>query len=86
MEVQAGMDVVALRRDYGKRLVMFGGIDKRVLRKDDAAIEAEVDRVWSIVGEGGYIPHADHSIPPDVSWENFQHYRAYMQSRTGFPG
>jgi len=84
MEVQSGMDVVALRKEYGSRLVMYGGIDKRVLKGDHASIEAEVDRVWSIVGEGGYIPHADHSIPPDVSWENFTHYRKYMQGRAHF--
>jgi len=86
MEVQAGMDVVSLRKEYGKRLVMFGGIDKRILKRDKASIEAEVDRVFSIVGDGGYIPHADHSIPPDVPWENFKHYRSYMQYKTGFPG
>jgi uroporphyrinogen decarboxylase len=24
---------------------------------------------------GGYIPHADHFIPPDVPWDNFCYYR-----------
>jgi len=30
-EVQAGMDVVALRKKYGKDLRIWGGVDKRVL-------------------------------------------------------
>ncbi len=83
LEVQASMDVRWLREAYGKRLVMFGGIDKRALAKGKTAIEAEVDRVWPVVGTGGYIPHTDHSIPPDVSWENFGHYSTYMAARCG---
>ena len=39
MEVAAGMDVVALRRQYGKDLLMTGGIDKRVLAQDRRAID-----------------------------------------------
>jgi uroporphyrinogen decarboxylase len=23
--------------------------------------------------DGGYIFHSDHSVPPDVSWENYQY-------------
>ena len=61
----------------------MGGIDKRVLARDADAIEAEVDRVWPVVDAGGYIPHTDHSIPPDVSWDNFWHYRTYIAEKAG---
>jgi uroporphyrinogen-III decarboxylase len=84
MEVQANMDVVDTRRKYGRRLVIFGGIDKRALAKGPEEIEKEVDRVWPVVESGGYIPHTDHSIPPDVSWDNFQHYSRYIASKAGF--
>jgi hypothetical protein len=83
MEVQANMDVVETRGKYGKSLVIFGGIDKRALAKGPEAIEREVDRVWPVVETGGYIPHTDHSIPPDVSWENFQHYSRYIAMKAG---
>jgi uroporphyrinogen decarboxylase len=83
LEVQAGMDVVGLRSLYGRNLVMMGGIDKRVLTKGAEEIEAEVDRVWPVVESGGYLPHTDHSIPPDVPWDNFVHYRTYMAERAG---
>ncbi len=83
LEVQAGMDVVALQREYGRRLVMMGGIDKRVLARSKQAIESEVDRVWPIVESGGYLPHTDHSVPPDVPWSNYAHYRRYMAAKSG---
>lgn len=74
MEVAAGMDVVALRRQYGKRLLMTGGIDKRVLAQDRAAIDAELERKIPLAHEGGYIPTIDHAIPHDVPYENFAYY------------
>jgi len=83
LEVQAGMDVVGLRGIYGKKLVMIGGIDKRVLARDHLAIEDEIERVWPVVEGGGYIPCTDHSIPPDVSWDNYRYYREYVSDRAG---
>jgi uroporphyrinogen decarboxylase len=73
-EVQAGMDVLAVRRKYGRELRIWGGVDKRALAQGHAAIDAELERVRPLIEEGGYIPHTDHSIPPDVSYENFRYY------------
>lgn len=42
-EPAAGMDIVALREKYGKRIYFKGGIDKHVLRKDFAAIRRELN-------------------------------------------
>ena len=39
-EVQSGMDVVAVRRQYGNRLGIMGGIDKRVLAKGSAVMRS----------------------------------------------
>lgn len=74
MEVAAGMDVVALRCEYGRDLLMTGGFDKRVLARDRAAIDAELERVLPVVESGGYIPHVDHAIPHDVPYELFAYY------------
>ena len=73
-EVQAGMDVLAVRKKYGRELRLWGGVDKRALAYGHAAIDAELERVRPLIEEGGYIPHTDHSIPPDVSYENFCYY------------
>lgn len=69
-EVQAGMDVLAVRRKYGKELRIWGGINKRAVAEGPAAIDAELERVRPLIEEGGYLPHTDHSEPPDVSFVN----------------
>jgi len=75
LEVQAGMDPVALRKEYGRRIGLIGGIDKRTFARDEEAIEREVrSKVPYLVSKGGFIPTPDHSIPPDVSLSNFQYY------------
>jgi len=74
MEVQAGNDVVAYRKKYGKDLLMAGGFDKRALSQGKRAIDAELARIMPVVEGGGYIPTIDHSIPPDVPYENFVYY------------
>jgi hypothetical protein len=73
-EVQAGMDVLEVRRKYGKDLRIWGGVDKRALAIGPEAIETELRRLQPLIQEGGYIPHTDHSCPPDISFENYGYY------------
>ncbi len=73
-EVQAGMDVVKVRKKYGKNLRIWGGVDKRALARGPTAIEAELSRLKPLMDEGGYIPHTDHTVPPDVSYQNYCYY------------
>lgn len=69
-----GLDPVKLRNEYGKDLLMIGGVSKNVLAGDKAGIEAEVARLTPLVEEGGYIPTPDHRVPPDVPLENYLFY------------
>ncbi|MBC7289285.1 MAG: hypothetical protein H5T86_14850, partial [Armatimonadetes bacterium] len=73
-EVQAGMDVVEVRRRYGRHLRMWGGIDKRALAKGPEAIDAELERVRPLVDEGGYVAAPDHGLPPDVPFANYCYF------------
>lgn len=73
-EVQAGMDVLQVRREYGRDLRIWCGIDKRALAQGPEAIDAELRRVRRLVEEGGYVPAPDHSLPPDVSFDNYRYY------------
>lgn len=73
-EVAAGMDIVKTKREYGNRLAVRGGVDKRALAAGPDAIDQELERVRPAVESGGCIPTVDHSVPPDVSWENFRYY------------
>ncbi len=82
-EVQSGMDVVQVRKQYGRRLAMMGGLDKRVLGVGGEVMRQEVDRLMPLVEDGGYIPEMDHSVPPDVSWKNLCDYIEYLKHRVG---
>jgi len=74
-EVQAGMDVARIREAF-PRLQILGGVDKKEIAGGPARIEAELGRrIPGMVRRGGYIPMADHQVPPDVSWENYKYYR-----------
>jgi uroporphyrinogen decarboxylase len=70
-EVQCGMDVLDVRRRYGRTLRIWGGVDKRALARGPAAIDAELARLKPLIAEGGYIPHIDHTCPPDISFPNY---------------
>lgn len=73
-EYQAGMDVVAVRKKYGRDLRIWGGLDKRAVARGHKAIEDDLARVAPLIAEGGYIPHLDHSCPPDIPFENYCFY------------
>ena len=73
-EVQCGMDVVKVRGEYGRDLRMWGGIDKRALAKGPRAIDSELERIGPLVEDGGYVPHPDHSLPPDIPFANYLYY------------
>jgi uroporphyrinogen decarboxylase len=72
LEVKAGMDLVELKRQYGKDLAFMGGIDVRAM-SDPQAIEEEIRRKIPVAKQGGgYIYHSDHSIPKDISFQQYQ--------------
>ena len=72
LEVKAGMNPVELKKQFGDKLVLHGGINA-VLWDDVAAISAEMERVIPALKEhGGYIFSSDHSVPDSVSLDNFR--------------
>jgi uroporphyrinogen decarboxylase len=73
-EVQCGMDVIEVRREYGRDLRIWFGIDKRALAQGPEAIDAELRRVRPLMDEGGYVPGLDHSMPPDIPFANYCYY------------
>jgi len=74
LERAAGMDPVSLRSKFGRGLRLWGGVDKRELARDRASIRRHLAGLAPLVGEGGFIPTVDHTVPPDVSWDNFRYY------------
>jgi Uroporphyrinogen decarboxylase (URO-D) len=73
-EVAAGMDVLQVRKKFGRQLRIWGGVDKRALVKGPAAINEEIGRRKPLIDDGGYVPHLDHSAPPDISYANYRYF------------
>ncbi len=72
LEVKAGVDPLALKRELGDKLLLHGGFNA-VLWSDVEEMEAEVRRNLPVLMEnGGYIFATDHSTPSNVSLEAFR--------------
>jgi uroporphyrinogen decarboxylase len=67
-----GMDTKTLKREFGKDICFWGGIDtQRVLPFGSVQdVQAEVRRRVEDLGPGGYCVCAVHNIQADVSPEN----------------
>jgi uroporphyrinogen decarboxylase len=72
LEVKAGMDPLQLKKTYGAKLVLHGGLNA-MLWDDINKIEAEMRRLLPILKQnGGYIFQEDHSIPDSVGLEDYR--------------
>lgn len=72
IEVKAGMDPLAIKRQYGDKLLLHGGVNA-VLWDKPQEIAAEMQRVIpQLKQNGGYIFSSDHSVPSSVSLEDFR--------------
>ena len=74
LERAADMDPLRIRKKFGKSLRLFGGVDKRELAKGPKAIDPHLRELAPLVEEGGFIPSVDHTVPPDISWDDFCYY------------
>ncbi len=75
MEPAAGMDIVAVRRKYGKLLAVMGGIDKHVIRRSRAEITAELEyKIPPMVATGGCVLALDHRIPNGTPLDSYKFY------------
>jgi uroporphyrinogen decarboxylase len=78
IEVAAGVDPYAWREEFGMELRLRGGIAKRPIAEGGQAIDRELERIRPLLEQGGYIPHIDHRVPPDVP---YKHYCEYLEKK-----
>ena len=85
-EPAGGMDIVALKKKYGKKLFFKGGIDKHALRfgKEDILRELEY-KMSPFMKGGGTVFGLDHRIPNGVSLENYRYYVKTGREMLGLP-
>ncbi len=85
-EPAAGMDIVEIRKQYGKRVAIKGGIDKFVLRQSKADIRKELeDKMQPLMQEGGVVFGLDHRIPNETPLENYRYYVDTGREILGLP-
>jgi uroporphyrinogen-III decarboxylase len=86
MEPAAGMDIVEVRKKYGTRLAMLGGIDKHVLRRGKEEIRRELEyKLQPTMREGGTVFGLDHRIPNGTPLENYRYYAMLGREILGLP-
>ena len=80
VERAADFHPIEIRKQFGKSLRLWGGVDKRVLAQGAEQIRAHLRELIPLIEEGGFIPTVDHLIPPNVSWDNFCYYMEYKHA------
>jgi len=82
LEVNSGMDAIAVKKKYGNKLFLAGNLDKRELAKGGEAMRREVDSKVPILKEqGGYIPGVDHLVHVEFTYEKFKEYADYLKKQ-----
>ena len=77
-EPTGNMDIVALRKQYGRKICLLGGIDKHVIRQSKEAIRKELEyKLQSCMRGGGICFGLDHRIPNGTPLD---HYRYYVKT------
>lgn len=75
-----GDQFAAARKKFGRGMLGVGGMDKTVLRKDRAAVDAEIERIKPLIALGGFVPCPDHRLMPGTKWELVQYYTDRIKS------
>ena len=86
LEVKAGMDVVELKRKYKNKLAYLGNIDAlNVLPGSKDNIKKDLLYRLNAAKGGGFMPGADHSVPGNVSAENYDYFISLIKDYGRYP-
>jgi uroporphyrinogen decarboxylase len=74
LEAKAGLDVVALRREYGHRIAFCGNMDVLTwaLGSEEELKRVVLTKLNAAKG-GGYIFQSDHSVPGNISARSYEY-------------
>jgi uroporphyrinogen decarboxylase len=74
----AAMNVVEVRKAFPQPQIL-GGLDKTSVMRGSPDVDSELEgKVPGMLKLGTYIPHVDHNVPPDISWNDFVYYRGRL--------
>jgi uroporphyrinogen decarboxylase len=76
IEIKAGMDLLRLKKNFGHKIALCGGMDARNLVANDRnAIKKELqEKIPAVMKDSGYILHSDHSIPTDCEYKTYRYF------------
>ena len=80
LEVKAGVDPIAIKEQYGDKLALHGGFNTLLWNDLEKFKEAIARDLPKLVEGGGYIFATDHSVPSNVSLENFREITSLVKS------
>ena len=76
----AGMEYDSLRRRFGPRVALIGGINATALSRDEAAVRNAVESTVPPLLEGGrYLPCLDDRPRADISLTRYRQYRRILE-------
>ena len=86
LEAKADLDVLALKRKFGKSWTFNGNIDIRVLSTNDHnQVRQEVLRKLNAAKGGGYIIQSDHSVSGDVDASTYDYFVRLVREHGRYP-
>jgi len=86
LEVKAGMDVVKLKKKYKNKLSYLGNLDAlNVLPGSKDNMKKDLLYRLNAAKGGGYMPGADHSVPGNVSAENYDYLISLIKEYGKYP-
>jgi uroporphyrinogen decarboxylase len=76
LEAKAGMDLMRIKRNFGEKIALIGGMDERVLETNDfALVDAELEKKLPAAMAGsGYVLQSDHSVSHKVEYATYRHF------------
>ena len=86
LEAKAGLDVVDLKRQFGRRWSFNGNIDVRVLATNDRdKVRGEVLTKLNAAKGGGFILQSDHSVPDSVDPKTYDYVIELVREYGNYP-
>jgi uroporphyrinogen decarboxylase len=76
LEIKAGMDLVKVKKKFGDRIALIGGMDARVLISNDLErVKKELEtKLPEAMAGSGYILQVDHSVSHEVRYETYKYF------------
>jgi hypothetical protein len=86
LEAKAGMDVVELRRQFGRRIAFCGNMDVLLWAAgSDEEVRASALRKLNAAKGGGYIFQSDHSVPDNISPQRYEFVLRLVREKGVYP-